>query len=393
MIGVSTFITDPVTPDRLFVRSLLAAGVLISVWAALTGEPTWVDVVGGTAAVILAAALVASAGLAPVARHPITVTVVMLVAAVVIGVAFNSPATVWILYLGVFAALMAPVPVPVTAALTVVPVTMLAVRSWWLSHNLWSVGINLAIAGGLVVLIGMRRRQREADELAAAQQAVIDTERARAAAAERQRELAGQLHDVLAHTLSGLIVTLQGATLAARAEGVSPELSQRLQTATTLAKDGLHEARSAVESLRSVSSPDPQPSEPDLARWLAQTVARLAGDAEIEVVGTPSAIAPAWTALARSVLMEGVTNSLRHAAGAPIRISLAPDTVAVVSLGDPAGFRDLRHPSGGHGITGLTQRARAAGAHVESGVTAEGFALTLRLPGSNGAGGAAEAEA
>lgn len=68
---------------------------------------------------------------------------------------------------------------------------------------------------------------------------VIEQELQQTLAARQRREVAAQPHDVLAHTLSGLIVSLQGTGVLACTEQLSAELSERLATATALAKDGL----------------------------------------------------------------------------------------------------------------------------------------------------------
>ena len=76
-----------------------------------------------------------------------------------------------------------------------------------------------------------------------------DAEAAAAALAERGR-IAGELHDVLAHALSGLAIQLQGARKLADAEDASAGLRAAVARSADLAKEGLTQARQAVGALR-----------------------------------------------------------------------------------------------------------------------------------------------
>ena len=67
--------------------------------------------------------------------------------------------------------------------------------------------------------------------------------------AERSR-IAGELHDVLAHSLSGLAIQLQGARKLADREAVSDSLQATIERPAELAKAGLADARQAVSALR-----------------------------------------------------------------------------------------------------------------------------------------------
>lgn len=371
-------------PDRIILRLLLSAGIVVS--ALFDDAPVWRLAIGWVAAAILIVAVWYFGVLQPAARRNAGLTpwigsVTAAVSATVGGLAFTSGSTTWIAFLGVVAAGAAPLPPTRIAMLTVPPTAAIVVHSWHLGHNAWTLAINVLAAVVIVGYMQARRHQRETAELAAAQREVIDTERARALAAERQREVAAQLHDVLAHTLSGLIITLQGAALAARVEGVSDDLTQRLHAATELAKDGLTEARSAVGSLRSGADTVRAAPAVPLADWLDRTLERLRSttDVEVTVTGSLDDIPPSWTEIVRSVLMEGLTNSLRHAVGAPIRIDATSREVRVISVGDVDTFVDRGHHSGGHGLTGLQERVAAAGGSLTCGPTDRGFELTARI--------------
>lgn len=374
---------DPVSTDRLLIRGIVAAAVVVSAVADTGGQPLWAAVVGWVAVCVVVALLVRSVlrdrnaqswGTQVSTLHATS----LMAASVVAACAFHGGATVWLPYVGVAAAAMSQTPALVSALIALPSVATLGLLMWLQTHNAWAVCINMASAAAVFVFVQLRRRQREAAELAASQREIIAAERARTAVADQQREISAQLHDVLAHTLSGLIITLQGATLMAQRESSSAELTDTLRTATTLARDGLGEARAAVESLRDDSMSD-QPEA--LAPWLAKTLRQLRSGAglDVEVSGDVEDLAPRWRDLARSVLMEGLTNSMRHAAGAPVRIVLTKDVVQVTSIGDPTRFVDRGHASGGRGLTGLAERVSAAGGTLHYGSTAAGFELSMHM--------------
>lgn len=369
--------------DRLLIRVIVAVAVVVSAVADTGTQPVWASVVGWVGACVVVVLLLRSVlrdrnaqswGAQVSTLHAAS----LMTASVIAAVGFHGGATVWLPYIGVAAAGMSQTSVFASTLIALPPVTALGVLMWWQTHNAWAVCINMASAAAVFVFVQLRRRQREAAELAASQREIIAAERTRAVTAEQQRQISAQLHDVLAHTLSGLIITLQGAALQAERESASKELTEKLHTATTLARDGLIEAKLAVESLRADATTHPPES---LGDWLQKTVAQLRTGAalDIEVSGDIDDIPPRWSEQVRAVLMEGLTNSMRHAAGAPVRIEISPEFVRMRSTGDPATFVDRGHTSGGHGLTGLAERIEAAGGTLRYGPTTQGFELSMHM--------------
>lgn len=310
-----------------------------------------------------------------------------LAAAVVVMAVSLSFQTVliWMPFLLMLQAARSLAPLP-AVAVSSAPVACLGAMSWHEGHHLGSVAANMLIAVVVLGFILQRRRRREFDELAAAQRAAIEREQARASAAELQREVGARLHDVLAHTLSGLVVSLTTASLQAQAEGASLQLQQRLDASRDLARSGLIEARRAVESLRSpavlgaavIGAGVAPPEAIDLPAWFAETVHRLERGAALDVrlegdlATIPAHLAP----LARSVLMESLTNSLRHSPGSPVRIGVEPAALSVLSARtDDEPPTPGEHPSGQHGIEGLRARAEAAGGRLTAGPAPQGWTV------------------
>lgn len=107
--------------------------------------------------------------------------------------------------------------------------------AWW-SYLLALGGIAAAYQGGLGVR--ERRARIEAAELMLAREQALTSERERAAASAERERIARDLHDVLAHTLSGLSITLQNASLLLES-GRGEDAADQVARARALAAEGL----------------------------------------------------------------------------------------------------------------------------------------------------------
>ena len=120
------------------------------------------------------------------------------------------------------------------------------------------------------------RRLRESNQRAELLLAELEQTRAAqaqaAALAERQR-LAREMHDVLAHSLSGLVLNLEGARLLAGRGGADPQVGDAIDRAHRLAKTGLEEARRAIGMLHDDALPGPE--------RLADLAAEFEGDSGV----------------------------------------------------------------------------------------------------------------
>ncbi|GAC67625.1 sensor histidine kinase [Gordonia soli] len=399
-----------IAPERGVLSGVLILAVVVTVVNDASHEPAWRSAIGWAATVVLCPMLVAVFGGGRFGRWRMAGAIGLAASASTLVLAFTGGATTWIGYLGVIAAGLVPTAGWLSVVIALPPVVALGIHSWWLADSTWAPIINVGAAIITVAYVIARTREREAEELASAQRAVIEEQRARAIAVEQQREIAAQLHDVLAHTLSGLVITLQGASVAARKENVSADLDERLRTAISLARDGLSGARSAVGSLRGDGDAGPASGDADsepIADWLARTIDRSRASTGLEatVYGDADVVPSGWRGLVRSLLMEGLTNSIRHAPGAPVRIEFCgpvdvarpvdgarpvddadtavdhaptPITVRVLSVGDVTTFGRGDTGGGGHGIIGLRERVEAAGGSLSHGATDGGFLLELR---------------
>ena len=218
----------------------------------------------------------------------------------------------------------------------------------------------------------------DVDDRLPARDAAARAAQERAAALAERTRLARELHDVLAHTLSGLAVKLEAARLLARHTGADPGLVAQLDGAHELIREGLAEARQVVATLRG----DPVPGLAQLPELLERARRAAGVPVTFSQVGEPRALPPdAGLALYRTV-QEALTNTAKHAGsgtGADVVLRWTPDHV-VAEIVDAGGAGPAGLPSGGFGLTGLAERAALAGGRLECGPTGDGWRVRLTVP-------------
>jgi signal transduction histidine kinase len=204
-------------------------------------------------------------------------------------------------------------------------------------------------------------------------------EAAAAALAERSR-IAAELHDVLAHSLSGLAIQLQGARKIAGREAVSDGLRAVIERSAELAKAGLADARQAVGALRG----DRLPTLDQLATLVEDFRRDTGADATLRVEGTSRPLpAEASLALFRGV-QEALTNIARYAPGAITAVTVtyeAHRTVVIVEdhVRTPQATI-LAGAGGGHGLSAMRERAARVGGTARAGPTADGWRVEVEVP-------------
>lgn len=198
-------------------------------------------------------------------------------------------------------------------------------------------------------------------------------------AAERERErVAREIHDVLAHTLSALAVQLEAARVLAERRPGDPGVAQAVGRSHRLAREGLDEARRAVGALRGETAPGPD----ELPALVRRFQEESAIPCHLVVEGSPAALQPdARLALYRTA-QEALTNVRKHAHPAEVTVRLVyrdrRAELTVEDLGD-AGSPAPADP-GGHGLTGIRERAALLGGTLEAGPVPGGFRVRLEVP-------------
>jgi len=221
------------------------------------------------------------------------------------------------------------------------------------------------------------------------QAALLEQEReelAQAAVARERARIARELHDVVAHSVSAMVIQ---AGAARRVLTRSPEESAAaLRTVQSVGREALGELRRTLGFLRpEAAAPELQPA-PSIARVdeLANR-ARAAGlQLELRVEGEPGPLSSSTDLAAYRIVQEALTNTLKHAGHghALVLIRWDPDAV-VIEVRDtgqsaPAGA-DAAIPSAGQGLIGMRERAALAGGDLEAGPVRDGgFRVRARLP-------------
>ncbi len=295
-----------------------------------------------------------------------------------------APVAVWI------AAVRLP---PAPAAATAGAITAaLALAVGLTEHPAAQSAITVTLVCLLLAVTGQFiRRGRESQDrtelLLAQLQDARDAEAAAAALAERSR-IAGELHDVLAHSLSGLAIQLQGARKLAEREPVSAGLRAAIERSAELTQAGLADARQAVGALRG----DRLPTLDQLGALVENFGRDTGAGATLRIDGTRRALpAEASLALFRGA-QEALTNIARYAPGAAITVTVcyrAGRTLLRVedhACRAEAGTSPAAQPAvladagGGHGLSAMRERAQRAGGTVRAGPTADGWLVELEVP-------------
>ena len=214
----------------------------------------------------------------------------------------------------------------------------------------------------------------------------LDTRREREAGLARQDErltLARELHDVVAHHMSGIVVQAQAAQLVARRE---PESAM-----TALAKienaghDALTAMRAMVGTLRADSEPAPSAPAPTLADLdvLAAHSIDAGLPARIEMHGVSEGFPADVAVSVHRIVREALANARRHAAGATlvsVTITRSATGVRVLIRDDGAPRRPARSRAG-YGLTGMAERAHGLGGTFAAGPDPRGgWRVEAELP-------------
>ncbi|MET0494703.1 MAG: sensor histidine kinase [Actinoplanes sp.] len=199
---------------------------------------------------------------------------------------------------------------------------------------------------------------------------------------ERQR-MAGEIHDVLAQGLTGIVTQLEAAE---QADGRPVDRRRHLSTARQLARESLTEARRSVQALR------PQPLDgAALPEALAEVVDGWSGRhgvaAELITTGTASRLLPEIESTLLRTAQEALANVARHAAAARVALTLSymEDLVTLDVRDDGAGFDPAQSRTdayeGGYGLTAMRERVqRIAGTLVVESEPGAGTAISACVP-------------
>jgi signal transduction histidine kinase len=252
------------------------------------------------------------------------------------------------------------------------------------SHGSPTLALLSAIAiVGFPGMTLLARRLGQANDQA--ERLLIELEGTRAAQAraaglaERQR-LAREMHDVLAHSLSGLMLQLEGARMLAADNPSDPRLPGVIERAHHLGKSGLEEARRAIGMLRDDALPGPE----RLASLAVQFQEVSGVPCQFTVSGQAYEL-PSEAGLAvYRVAQEALTNITKHACPERVEVHLGYEPCGTrltvedfaINWATPRAASD----GSGYGLTGMRERAELLGGELTTAMTRGGFRVELRVP-------------
>jgi signal transduction histidine kinase len=289
-------------------------------------------------------------------------------------------------FLGVFPALcLAALVLPVHLSAVVAGAAIGAVSAAWVADGRAGIAglvLNDFAILAFYVLSLFARRLREGNQRAELLLSELEQTRAAqaqaAALAERQR-LAREMHDVLAHSLSGLVLNLEGALLLASQGGADPQVRDAIHRAHRLAKTGLQEARRAIGMLRDDALPGPR----RLADLAAEFEADTGVPCQVTVTGTEAELGTDARLTVYRVAQEALTNIRKHARASRVELRLAYEpsgTRLIIEDSGRCGQRPAPDEETGYGLTGMRERAELLGGTLTAGPTDGGFRVELQVP-------------
>jgi signal transduction histidine kinase len=227
---------------------------------------------------------------------------------------------------------------------------------------------------------GVRTRTRLTEELheaAVRAQEAHEEEVARAAADERRR-IARELHDVVAHSMSVMVVQAGGARrILERDPARAVEAAARIEE---VGRAALAEMRRLLGLMHHAEERGPQPTLRQLDALVERT--RAAGlPVSLTVEGEPRSLPAGMDLAAYRVVQEALTNAIKHAGAAPTEVTVRWQPshleLEIVDTGAPAANGD----GGGHGLVGMEERVRLYDGELRTGRRAGGgFEVLARLP-------------
>jgi signal transduction histidine kinase len=233
------------------------------------------------------------------------------------------------------------------------------------------------VVWGLGRVVWLQRRRADAldrDRLELARQAV----------AEERAHLARELHDVVTHSVSVVVIQAQGAQRVLGDD--NPEVGAALQTIEASGRSALTDMRRLLGLLRADDDAPwhrPQPSLAQLPALVEQV--RLAGlPTELTIDGSLDELDDGLELSAYRIVQEALTNSLKHAGPARARVAVRHNrhVLEILVQDDGAAAGPATSPAGGtgRGLVGMRERVGLFGGTLEAGRVPTGFCVRAVFP-------------
>jgi signal transduction histidine kinase len=208
---------------------------------------------------------------------------------------------------------------------------------------------------------------------------------AQAAVAVERGRIARELHDVVAHNVSMIVV--QAGAAARVLHGEQPDVRNALEVIAASGRETVDEMRMLLGVLRSDDGPaalKPQPGLADLEQ-LVSGVREAGLPVTLRIEGAPRPLPPTLDLSAFRIVQEALTNTLRHAGPARAEVTVRyEDGLVTLEIADTGHGPDGGPITGrgtGHGLVGMRERAAMLGGELEAArADSGGFTVRARLP-------------
>ena len=244
-------------------------------------------------------------------------------------------------------------------------------------------------AWGAGLILGTHARSAAAARRQAERLAFEQEIREREAAERERGRIARELHDVIAHTVSVMVV--QAGAAEEVLEGENAAARAALAAIRHSGKGALEELRRLLGFLRDAdTSPVTAQASLDRLGELVTEVTGLGLRIDLTETGPPRPLPPGLDQAAYRIVQEALTNTVKHAGASRATVALEWEPAAIVLRVADDGAGHGRHgeargasgtAGGGHGLTGMRERAALYGGTLEAGPRpGGGFAVRARLP-------------
>jgi signal transduction histidine kinase len=225
-----------------------------------------------------------------------------------------------------------------------------------------------------------RAEQAEAAEVRATQAERERDAAARVAVAEERARIARELHDIVAHAVSVMVLQV-GAVRHKLPEGLAED-SDALRNVEQAGRTALAEMRGLLAAMRRDGDEAellPQPGLDGLDALLEE-IGRAGLPVQLHVHGEPVALPRGIDLSAYRIVQEGLTNALKHAraSNADVTVRYRPDELQIEVRDNGEG--NSTSDGLGHGLVGIRERVKIYGGEMTAGANGSGFVLSTRLP-------------
>jgi signal transduction histidine kinase len=247
--------------------------------------------------------------------------------------------------------------------------------AWLVFAVAWLVGRDFRRRRGELTLLRERATQLERER----------EEKARAAVAEERGRIARELHDVVAHSVSVMVVQAQAGP---RLLGDAEQARGVFRSIEASGREALVELRRLLGILRTGDeqlSIGPQPGLGSL-RSLVEQVREAGLPVELRIEGEQAPLPPGIDLSAYRIVQEALTNTLKHAGRAQATIVVRYEQAALeLEISDNGTSTPAGMNGSGHGLIGMRERAALYGGALEAGARdGGGYYVRARLPFAGG---------